>query len=119
MSKKMDPMFWMAMCEDCYFDIDTQRRLNMYLKYHFGNRATAPETLIREVGNDYIPFTTFKKKIDGKRIIYSFRDINTMLAHAINTASALCDLHDASHVPSWHFAVTMERGLSHSWQFCS
>jgi hypothetical protein len=61
-SKKMDPVFWTAMSEDCNFDISTQRQLNMYLKYHFGTRVTAPETLIREVGNDYIPFTTFEKK---------------------------------------------------------
>jgi hypothetical protein len=35
-SKKMDPVFWTAMCEDCNFDISTQCRLNMHLKYHFG-----------------------------------------------------------------------------------
>jgi hypothetical protein len=96
-STKMDPVFWTAMCEDCNFDISTQRLPSMYLRYHFGTRVAAPATLIREVGNDYIPFTTFEKKIDGKRICNSFRDIDTMLTHAINTASALRDLDDVSH----------------------
>jgi hypothetical protein len=97
-SKIMGPVFWTAMCEDCNFDISTQRQLNMYLKYHFGTRVTVSETIIREqVGNDYIPFTTFEKKIDGKRILYSYRDIDTMLTHAINTALALRDLDDIAH----------------------
>jgi hypothetical protein len=95
--KKMDPVFWIAMSENCKFDISTQRQLNMYLKYHFWTLVTAPETLIRGVGNDCIPFTTLEKKIDGRRILYLFHDMDTMLSYAINTALALRNLEDVSH----------------------
>jgi hypothetical protein len=84
-SKILDPVFWTAMCEDCNFDISTQRQLNIYVKYHFGTHVTVAKIVIREVGNDYIPFVTFEKNIDGRRILYSNHHSGTMLAHSINT----------------------------------
>jgi hypothetical protein len=89
--KIMDPVFWMAMCKDCNFNISTQRRLNMYLKYHCGTLVTVNKQviiiiIIREVGNEYIAFTTFEKnKIDGKRILYSYHNIDTRMIHSIKT----------------------------------
>jgi hypothetical protein len=97
--KIMDPVFWMAMCKDCNFNISTQRRLNMYLKYHCGTLVTVDKQviiiiirevgkiiIIREVGNEYIAFTTFEKnKIDGKRILYSYHNIDTRMIHSIKT----------------------------------
>jgi hypothetical protein len=98
LSKKMGANFWTAMSEACNLDTTTQRKLNTYMSYHYGGRVSVPEREIRVVGNDFIPFETFELQIGGKRLLYAYRDVDTMLNNYINTASALSDLEDVSHL---------------------
>ena len=86
LSKKMDANFWTAMSEACNLDTTTQRKLNMYMSYRYGGCVSVPEReMIREVGNDFIPFETFELLIDGKRLLYAYRDVDTILNHYLNT----------------------------------
>jgi hypothetical protein len=86
------------MSKVCNFDTSTQRKLNTYLSYHYGGRESVPEREIREVGNNFIRFKTFELQIDGEGLLYAYRNVNTMLNHYLNTASAISDLEDVSYM---------------------
>jgi hypothetical protein len=77
-----------------------QRKLNTHLSYHYGGRVLyVLEEEIWEVSNKFILFETFELQIDGKRgLLYAYRNVDTMLNPYLNTASALSDLEDVSHL---------------------
>jgi hypothetical protein len=65
----MDAKCWTAMSKACYCDTSDQHKLNTYMSYYYGGQVLVPEREIWEVGNDLIPFETFKLKINGKRLL--------------------------------------------------
>jgi hypothetical protein len=56
----------------------TKSNLEVYF-HHFGHRVVVPQRELAAYGSQYVTFKTFTKSFNGRKVLYSYRDITVLL----------------------------------------
>jgi hypothetical protein len=75
----MSSEYWTAMAEAANLRTTQQRVVARFLYHHFGHRVVVPQRELAAYGSQYVTFETFTKTFNGKKVLYSFRNIVTLL----------------------------------------
>ena len=78
-TKKISAEFWTAMVEAAGLRVNQSRIINEYLTDHFGKRVCIPEHVISSLTSRFLEFKTEKNEIDGKQVLYSWKDLCEVL----------------------------------------
>jgi hypothetical protein len=92
--KKMDAVTAAAMAEQANISTTGMRIIARFLRCLFGYSVLPTQSQLRAVGDQYFKATTFTEKINGNTIDYWYKDIDHVLKHMVDSASAFEDLKD-------------------------
>jgi hypothetical protein len=92
--KKMDAITAAAMAEQANINTTGMRVIARFLRRLFGYSILPTQCQLRAVGDQYFKATTFAERINGNSIDYWYKDIDHVLKHMANEASAFEDVKD-------------------------
>jgi hypothetical protein len=77
---KMSALYWHAMCEEGNLHVTQQRVINRYLTHHLGVSVRVSENELRKQANEYVPFVSFEKVVENKKVKYIYRDLSALFS---------------------------------------
>jgi hypothetical protein len=86
--KKMDAVTAAAMADLANINTTGMRVIARFLRCLFGYSILPTQCQLRAVGDQLLKATIFTEKINGNPIDYRYKDIDHVLKHMVNSASA-------------------------------
>jgi hypothetical protein len=76
----MSAEYWTVMAEEAVNLRTMQQRVILrFLFHHFGHQGVVPQRELGAYGSQYVTFETFTRTFNGRKVLYSYRDITMLL----------------------------------------